>query len=107
SLSLSLPFLPCPLSPFPTRRSSDLSIGSTAVRFVFADQLHGFYLRSATQSSGRESINKCFDGIGFGVQFATDPAYQMNDVAVILDRKSTRLNSSHVSISYAVFCLKK
>src|SRR5699024_12264905 len=25
----------------------------------------------------------------------------------ISDRKSTRLNSSHVSISYAVFCLKK
>src|SRR5690625_6183144 len=24
-----------------------------------------------------------------------------------LDRKSTRLNSSHVAISYAVFCLKK
>src|SRR5207253_7422264 len=27
--------------------------------------------------------------------------------AVTLDRKSTRLNSSHVAISYAVFCLKK
>src|SRR5690625_3972188 len=26
---------------------------------------------------------------------------------IILDRKSTRLNSSHVAISYAVFCLKK
>src|SRR5690606_41862040 len=26
---------------------------------------------------------------------------------VIIDRKSTRLNSSHVKISYAVFCLKK
>src|SRR5699024_3771315 len=26
---------------------------------------------------------------------------------VVIDRKSTRLNSSHVSISYAVFCLKK
>src|SRR5690606_25548948 len=26
---------------------------------------------------------------------------------MILDRKSTRLNSSHVKISYAVFCLKK
>src|SRR5690625_6290142 len=26
---------------------------------------------------------------------------------LILDRKSTRLNSSHVAISYAVFCLKK
>src|SRR5690625_5881673 len=27
--------------------------------------------------------------------------------SVLLDRKSTRLNSSHVAISYAVFCLKK
>src|SRR5690625_7983461 len=27
--------------------------------------------------------------------------------AGLLDRKSTRLNSSHVAISYAVFCLKK
>src|SRR5437660_10982992 len=27
--------------------------------------------------------------------------------AAVLDRKSTRLNSSHVAISYAVFCLKK
>src|SRR5690606_41161122 len=27
--------------------------------------------------------------------------------AGVLDRKSTRLNSSHVKISYAVFCLKK
>src|SRR5699024_11563801 len=27
--------------------------------------------------------------------------------SAISDRKSTRLNSSHVSISYAVFCLKK
>src|SRR5699024_11933204 len=28
-------------------------------------------------------------------------------IQCFLDRKSTRLNSSHVSISYAVFCLKK
>src|SRR5437868_12947843 len=28
-------------------------------------------------------------------------------VPAVGDRKSTRLNSSHVSISYAVFCLKK
>src|SRR3712207_8125463 len=26
---------------------------------------------------------------------------------ILLDRKSTRLNSSHANISYAVFCLKK
>src|SRR5207253_10773971 len=29
------------------------------------------------------------------------------DVRALADRKSTRLNSSHVAISYAVFCLKK
>src|SRR2546426_5571315 len=28
-------------------------------------------------------------------------------IAVLEDRKSTRLNSSHLVISYAVFCLKK
>src|SRR3712207_8800740 len=30
-----------------------------------------------------------------------------DDEAGYLDRKSTRLNSSHANISYAVFCLKK
>src|SRR5690606_42150435 len=30
-----------------------------------------------------------------------------NAYGSLLDRKSTRLNSSHVKISYAVFCLKK
>src|SRR3712207_9005485 len=29
------------------------------------------------------------------------------EVTKLLDRKSTRLNSSHANISYAVFCLKK
>src|SRR5438067_9660456 len=32
---------------------------------------------------------------------------RMSGAGVSKDRKSTRLNSSHVSISYAVFCLKK
>src|SRR5438874_476863 len=32
---------------------------------------------------------------------------QIHRVGVRADRKSTRLNSSHVEISYAVFCLKK
>src|SRR5256885_6915994 len=38
-----------------------------------------------------------------------DPGEQEVDVAalVVRDRKSTRLNSSHLVISYAVFCLKK
>src|SRR5690606_42056592 len=32
---------------------------------------------------------------------------RLKGIQVVLDRKSTRLNSSHVKISYAVFCLKK
>src|SRR4051812_49708422 len=32
---------------------------------------------------------------------------QQRVAQVVQDRKSTRLNSSHMSISYAVFCLKK
>ena len=35
------------------------------------------------------------------------PEFDARNVKVIGDRKSTRLNSSHVVISYAVFCLKK
>src|SRR2546426_3259422 len=33
--------------------------------------------------------------------------YNVPEAALVLDRKSTRLNSSHLVISYAVFCLKK
>src|SRR5690554_7254377 len=36
-----------------------------------------------------------------------DSAFSNYGVTETLDRKSTRLNSSHVRISYAVFCLKK
>src|SRR5207249_8780271 len=36
-----------------------------------------------------------------------DPLRRRPPFADDRDRKSTRLNSSHVSISYAVFCLKK
>src|SRR5690606_41765754 len=36
----------------------------------------------------------------------TEIPYQVNKARMI-DRKSTRLNSSHVKNSYAVFCLKK
>src|SRR5258707_7442945 len=44
-------------------------------------------------------------GLGFAIRAATQ---QPTMVAVLLeDRKSTRLNSSHANISYAVFCLKK
>src|SRR3712207_8404473 len=36
-----------------------------------------------------------------------DLPYHALTAASVIDRKSTRLNSSHANISYAVFCLKK
>src|SRR2546430_11189217 len=36
-----------------------------------------------------------------------DPAEEARFGGIEIDRKSTRLNSSHSQISYAVFCLKK
>src|SRR5207249_12030617 len=48
---------------------------------------------------------------GTRLQQARDPGPRARpgpqDASSEQDRKSTRLNSSHVSISYAVFCLKK
>src|SRR5436190_12223256 len=43
-----------------------------------------------------------------GVRFTQPPvSHGTVTTAVLEDRKSTRLNSSHTVISYAVFCLKK
>src|SRR5947208_7909985 len=51
-------------------------------------------------------------GVAPAVPFATtavDPStsHRIDYSNQVLDRKSTRLNSSHQIISYAVFCLKK
>src|SRR5437660_4575284 len=46
---------------------------------------------------------KAFSQAGGQILFGTDVGY----IEQFKDRKSTRLNSSHVAISYAVFCLKK
>src|SRR3712207_8583207 len=50
-----------------------------------------------------------YHGVGGAVEVASavgQPGVRA-DVAARADRKSTRLNSSHANISYAVFCLKK
>src|SRR5690625_6787498 len=81
------------LHSFPTRRSSDLGIED-------AELVHMLRERTGQDSPILEEI---FDGVETRAP-ATPEQY-----AALLearDRKSTRLNSSHVAISYAVFCLK-
>src|SRR2546428_8512790 len=44
---------------------------------------------------------------GYSLRFSFEPFVEPSTRAGCRDRKSTRLNSSHDQISYAVFCLKK
>src|SRR2546426_6506001 len=54
----------------------------------------------------QEVIGMGASGAKYGI--ATSHFYWVGAIpAMVLDRKSTRLNSSHLVISYAVFCLKK
>src|SRR5690606_41393868 len=60
----------------------------------------------------KETLHHALFGKKYAIQTASDASNKpgvCNGTLVggNLDRKSTRLNSSHVKISYAVFCLKK
>src|SRR5207245_10051926 len=83
SFFLSRPRPHYPLHSFPTRRSSDLRTGIPFGWYFYTGSTRGqeLYLSNVP----------FMDSLSFS----------------FLDRKSTRLNSSHGSISYAVFCLKK
>src|SRR5690349_23844663 len=55
----------------------------------------------------RSVVRPAFRVIDGGVQVAAGLTLVDPNAIPTPDRKSTRLNSSHVEISYAVFCLKK
>src|SRR3989442_6910983 len=66
--------------------------------------------RSVCYSGSSESLCRSSSSSGYSAGFTK--AARIKDIlrwptARKTDRKSTRLNSSHVRISYAVFCLKK
>src|SRR5699024_11833863 len=88
------------LHSFPTRRSSDLDL-STPVLFSVIKGSVGLHVIA-------NNIHKFACG-GLDTDGESRHLSQSLLVAFVplVDRKSTRLNSSHVSISYAVFCLKK
>src|SRR5690349_5053494 len=77
------------LHSFPTRRSSDL--------LDLIDRPH------KAKTDGHKVERECHAQ----VLRELGPKIRAKRIEVESDRKSTRLNSSHVEISYAVFCLKK
>src|SRR5690625_2846957 len=58
---------------------------------------------------GIKNIDHVIVAIGDNIQASILTTVILTELGIkkITDRKSTRLNSSHVAISYAVFCLKK
>src|SRR5690606_40841916 len=109
------------LHSFPTRRSSDLA---TIMAIVI---ITGFILNRSTNLFNSLAISALIILL-LNPKELFNPGFQLSFSAVLgiailyppinktinkfnhkskLDRKSTRLNSSHVKISYAVFCLKK
>src|SRR5699024_11982544 len=61
-------------------------------------------LKSTAEDYLGEKVEKAV--ITVPAYFNDSERHATKDAGKIADRKSTRLNSSHVSISYAVFCLK-
>src|SRR5690606_41749969 len=86
----------CVLASFPTRRSSDLHDQAGHVTDPCMEALAVLGGRAPRRSQG-------------GPQHHGDLELAARHVVSLggLDRKSTRLNSSHVKISYAGFCLQK
>src|SRR5690606_42011284 len=103
-------FFQCSLAPrylpsFPTRRSSDLS------EVLCTVDLSGFTRCGTLLSIPPFRLGAC---LRLCHLLAPKPPYPPQFLPPLhsvsrtpADRKSTRLNSSHVKISYAVFCLKK
>src|SRR5205814_10360645 len=97
----------CHLHSFPTRRSSDLSqvIRYTALMRSGRDLFVG-------QALGFVGLVFLIASLSHGQAPAPNAPGRFRDAAplshfpyITRDRKSTRLNSSHLGISYAVFCL--
>src|SRR5690348_17440775 len=95
------------LHAFPTRRSSDLVAGmiheTDRIKEIkaYSERTVGAALRGRPRFD-QHSIHRRHSNRGRPRRAGpTVRSVMLND----LDRKSTRLNSSHPSISYAVFCL--
>src|SRR5437588_8855524 len=86
------------LHSFPTRRSSDLAIEQEAEKCPEAQRLMTHPGVGPLTALAFVLIIGKAERFQCGKQIAS---------YLGLDRKSTRLNSSHTVISYAVFCLKK
>src|SRR5215475_6410584 len=81
-----------------------LVTGVTALTVLLAGLVLLGLVKGAAESQARETLAGQADLAATATAERTQPVQLAR---ALRDRKSTRLNSSHVKISYAVFCLKK
>src|SRR5699024_11729791 len=97
---------PRPPPAFPTRRSSDLGMGNMGSQYaalLAAGAVPGMELAAVTRVRPETLAARGLAlPAGLPVYQTAEELFAAVDGGA--DRKSTRLNSSHVSISYAVFC---
>src|SRR5690606_41351436 len=95
------------LHSFPTRRSSDLQ--ERQREFALAFEAMPFAIEVATRRGPSGILHADCPVQDWRDLPAALAVQQMREQTIWsrIDRKSTRLNSSHVKISYAVSCLKK
>src|SRR5690606_40806623 len=91
------------LPPFPTRRSSDLALAGEGLQRERFLHLAGRDDAQLEQEVTKEGTGGTHQRRGLCPPRRSAEGHSFP----CRDRKSTRLNSSHVKISYAVFCLKK
>src|SRR5690606_40007135 len=96
----------CVLHSFPTRRSSDLCVFDTQRGGYDPAEVDAALERLEVAFVAKERQEFTARG-GPQVWMAQISERAQTLYPRLQDRKSTRLNSSHVKISYAVFCLKK
>src|SRR5690606_41446905 len=95
------------LHSFPTRRSSDLEdVDEDWRRRLEASPLRWASIANMDWLLGLGGIVLVIGGIARRRQFHERLEQMGREEDALEDRKSTRLNSSHVKNSYAVFCLK-
>src|SRR3712207_7928221 len=95
-----------------TRPSADVYIfffNDTATTEIYTLSLHDALPISAASLLARDLANEPSNTATpeYLAEKACEIARRYLMEVTVLDRKSTRLNSSHANISYAVFCLKK
>src|SRR5689334_15238759 len=92
---------PEPITVCQLRRGDQVKVGDTIFKYLSGSDVEAQYHETIFNMTITDGLTDCSN------KKQLDSVLTKEIPRALRDRKSTRLNSSHSSISYAVFCLKK